>query len=112
MNGFEILNVIANDGVACKYFGGLMAINRLHLTPRERTFYICNTDLWKNDGIHWVVLYHINDVFEYFDPIGNEPDILFTNFMKKYAKRIIFNKKSVQPLLSSTCGEYCIFFHL
>ena len=30
--------------------------------------------------------------------------------MKTYSKRIIFNKKAVQPLLSSKCGEYCIFF--
>jgi hypothetical protein len=110
MNGFEILNVITKDAVSCKYLGGLMAINRLHFKPTSRIFYICNTDLWENKGKHWIVMYYINNNFEYFDPLGNKPDILFSNFMKQYAKRIIFNEKPVQPLNSSTCGEYCIFF--
>jgi hypothetical protein len=110
MNGLEILNVIARDAVSCNYLGGLMAINRLHFKPTSRTFYICNTDLWENEGKHWIVMYYINENFEYFDPLGHKPDILFSKFMNKYAKSIIFNTKPVQPLNSSVCGEYCIFF--
>ena len=110
MNGVEILNIITNDALSCKYLGGLMAINRLYFNPKSRIFYICNTDLWENNGKHWIVLYYVNGIFEYFDPLGDRPDIRFTRLMQKYANRIIFNTKPVQPLFSSTCGEYCIFF--
>jgi len=110
MNGLDIMKTVVKDGEACRYFGGLMSIDRLHFKPTSRIFYICNTDVWKNKGKHWVVLYFINETFEYFDPIGNKPDILFSNFMNKYSKDIVFNTKRVQPLNTNTCGEYCIFF--
>ena len=110
MNGLEILKVITKDAVSCKYLGGLMSIDRLHFVPNSRIFYICNTDLWKNKGKHWIVLYYINGIFEYFDPLGIQPSVLFINFMKQYTKHIIFNTIPVQPSFTSTCGEYCIFF--
>ena len=110
MNGLEILKTVVGDGVSCTYFGGLMSIDRLKFIPTSRIFYICNTDVWKNKGKHWIVMYLINDTFEYFDPIGNKPGFLFQNYMKKYTNNIIFNTERVQPLNTNTCGEYCIFF--
>ena len=110
MNGLEILTTIVNDKVACKYLGGLMSIDRLHFKPKSRIFYICNTDIYENNGKHWIVMYYINNTFEYFDPLGEKPSIPFLNFMTKFTNKIILNTKQVQPLYSSTCGEYCIYF--
>ena len=110
MNGLDILKTITKDGISCKYFGGLMAINKLHFRRKQRIFYICNTDRWENKGKHWIVMYYLNGVFEFFDPLGKPPDSLFSNFMQKYSSRFIFNKVKVQKVNSNTCGEYCIFF--
>jgi len=112
MNGLEILKTIVNDGSGCKYFGGLMSIDRLNLKPSSRVFYICNTDFWVGKGKHWVVMNFLEEekTVEFFDPIGNPPDISFIKFMKKYRKEIVYNKFRVQPLNSNKCGEYCIFF--
>ena len=111
MNGVEILQTVVKDRVACRNFGGLMSIDRLYskYDPYE-VFYICNTDLWKNSGKHWVVVYFVNGFAEFFDPLGEPPSQLFITFMKKHAKKINFNHKRIQPPNSQTCGEYCIFF--
>jgi hypothetical protein len=111
MNGVEILQTIVKDKLACRYFGGLMSIDRLYskYNPYE-VFYICNTDRWKNSGKHWVVVYFVNGYAEFFDPLGEEPSQLFSTFMMKHAKKINFNHTRLQPLNSQTCGEYCIFF--
>ena len=110
MNGVDILKSIVSDGMACKYFGGLMSSDRLIFIPSSRVFYICNTDSWEGEGKHWVVINFIQNNVEFFDPIGKAPDACFLKFMKKYRTKIIHNTKRVQPLNTNTCGEYCIFF--
>jgi hypothetical protein len=111
MRGVEILQTVVKDRVACRFFGGLMSIDRLYskYKPHE-VFYICNTDRWINSGKHWVIVYFINGHAEFFDPLGQPPSLLFSNFMMKYAKKINFNPSRVQPPNSQTCGEYCLFF--
>ena len=111
MNGLEILDTLAKDEIVFKYFGGLMSIDKLHLIPRSRRiFYICNTNLWKNQGKHWIVIHFHDGDAEFFDPLGKKPDIRFLTFMQKYSKLIFFNDVRVQPIGSNVCGEYCIFY--
>jgi hypothetical protein len=111
MNGIEIMQTIVKDNAACKFFGGLMSIDRLQaMSNRRNVFYICNTDKWVNAGKHWVLIYFINGSAEFFDPLGNPPDKLFVTFMKKHVRKVTFNKRRVQPLNSNVCGEFCIFF--
>jgi hypothetical protein len=111
MNGIEILQTIVKDTVACKFFGGLMSIDRLQASSNTSgIFYICNTDRWINAGKHWVLVYFINGSAEFVDPLDHPPDQYFVTFMKKHAKKVTFNKIRVQPPNSYTCGEYCIFF--
>jgi hypothetical protein len=111
MNGVEILSTMAKDRAISHTFGGLMSIDRLYKHTHSSTvFYICNTDLWKNEGIHWIVIYFINGFAEYFDPLGIEPDPLFVSFMKLHSHHIRYSTVRVQSANSSTCGEYCIFF--
>ena len=111
MNGVEILQTVVSDRVACRFFGGIMSIDRLYskYSPQD-VFYICNTDRWKNAGKHWVVVFFVNGNAEFFDPLGKEPSEFFSTFMMKHARKINFNRSRVQPLNSQTCGEYCIFF--
>jgi hypothetical protein len=113
MNGVEILQTMAkDDAVYGRQFGGLMSIDRLYKHDHRSSpvFYICNTDLWVNKGIHWILIYFMNGEAEYFDPLGNEPDPLFLTFMKKHSRLISYNTVRVQSANSSSCGEYCIFF--
>ena len=34
------------------------------------------------------------------------------NYLKKYAKFVLFNESPVQNLASEKCGEYCVAFSL
>jgi len=111
MNGLEIIETVSKDEIVFRCFGGLMSIDKLNIrADSKRIFFICNTDLWKNAGKHWVVIYFKEGNANFFDPLGKEPDWSFFNFMKKYSKTIFFNEIRVQPEGSMSCGEYCIVF--
>ena len=111
MNGLEIIETVSKDEIVFRCFGGLMSIDKLNMRPDSKNiFFICNTDLWKNAGKHWVVIYFKDGKANFFDPLGKEPDMRFLHFMKKYGKMIFFNDIRLQPVGSETCGEYCVVF--
>jgi hypothetical protein len=55
-------------------------------------------------------------VCEYFDPFGLPPDVEnhynFKPNLQKVSKNIIHNKKQVQALDETTCGQHCAYFLL
>lgn len=73
--------------------------------------FIANTDSSDKPGKHWVAFFiGTNFVVEYFDSYGLSPTLpAFKNYVSCF-KKCIHNKKQLQGFLSSTCGQYCMYF--
>jgi hypothetical protein len=74
---------------------------------------IINTDKASEPGEHWVAIYLSKEnCAEYFDSFGFTPyhtDIL--KFLSRNnIKKIIYNVKQLQSVMSKTCGAYCVLF--
>ena len=72
---------------------------------------IINTAKSDHPGDHWVALHLRENVCYYFDSFGIpliEDDII--KFLKKYYKKVIYNKMCIQDVTSIACGLFCIAF--
>ena len=69
--------------------------------------YVCNTDLSSKPGDHWVVLHAAAEGWEYFDSLGGA--INHDEFAQFLDGEYRYVSVQTQELLSSVCGEYCIF---
>ena len=82
-------------------------------------FLIVNFDHSSSKGTHWIALYITKKSLEIFDPLGfninrwpNIPKFLL-QFLNKFSiHRRIMISKEIQPLTSTLCGFYCIYFVL
>ena len=113
MNGLEILKYITKKDTLLSKFGGLYAKDQLTFSlPKRDIFFICNTEIAREKGKHWVVIYlpKNGEVIEYFDSLGNKPEKEFIHFMSQTKRYILFNIKRVQGESSKACGYYCIYF--
>lgn len=110
LNGMELFKMINNDEELLKHFGGIFAVDQLTFDIEKSVYYICNTDIYRNEGKHWVVVYsrEKSSVVDYFDSLGKKPNENFMSFMK--GKNIWYNTKRVQGYISNTCGYHCIYF--
>ena len=81
--------------------------------PAKPGFYVANTDPHFKAGEHWVAFYVPSESkrhpMEYFDSYGLKPPEIFTPFLEESYLR---NTKFIQHPLSSTCGQYCIYYIL
>ena len=80
-------------------------------------FLIVNFDHSLSSGTHWIALYITKKRLEIYDPLGfnvmrwpNFPHLLL-DFLHKFSihRRILISKE-IQPIRSTLCGFYCIFF--
>ena len=82
-------------------------------TKAKPGFYIANTDPHYKAGEHWVAFYIPSDKtknpMEYWDSYGFLPPEIFSPFLEVPYLR---NTKFIQHPLSSTCGQYCIYYIL
>lgn len=111
LGGDELFEIISNDKLLLKHFGGIFAVDQLTFEiPKRSVYYICNTDIYKNEGKHWVVIYSMkkSNVVNFFDSLGKKPNENFINFIKK--KNIYYNNKRVQGYISNTCAYHCLYF--
>lgn len=96
-----------------EYFGGVFASDTLP-NPKKITklsAFVVNIDPSTKAGSHWVGII-INPLQEniYFDSYGYKP---FVKSIQDFlGDRYIFNEQQLQHPLSTTCGEWCIFFIL
>lgn len=70
--------------------------------------FVANTDPSNKPGQHWVALYFPNaKEGEFFCSYGRPPHV---KFIPNNCTVNIWNQKRIQGFLSSTCGQYCIYF--
>lgn len=115
MNTDQIENVIKQDPITRKKFGGVFAENHLaHSLDFYPCGYIANTDPSNKPGKHWVAFYfNTPEQGEIFDSYGKRPSYYsenFVDFLDQNSKHWSFNKKELQSVLTAVCGQYCIFY--
>lgn len=112
MLGSELLNEI-NKLPFKKYFRGICSADTIPKKLKHKECLIINTDLSTGPGIHWYCVVRIHDVLECFDSLSvssEKKTFIQSNFNYKGVKYIIYNSTQLQPLESSLCGQYCLFY--
>lgn len=116
MNNIEINTILSCHEVTKDLFKGVYSKDTLKYISARPPIVVCNTDPSDKPGSHWVLFHFLKDnVVEFFDSLGNEPNFYgdeFINFMEKFSNKYIFNKRRIQPKNSSLCGQYCILYAL
>jgi len=114
MNDGQIESLIGYDPIASTLFQGVFSADRLPQNPPLPCCLIANTDPESRPGSHWVAFYiDGNGIGEYFDSYGRPPTVqAFKDFLQKNTADWIHNDRLLQGVLSSTCGQYCIFYLL
>ena len=113
MNTHEINRILGEDIETKDIFIGTFPCDRL---PEEeilqRPFaFVANTDVYSQPGTHWVAFYcgSTEMPIEIFDSLGGEQkNTFFLKFLGD--KAVTYNTRRVQHLLSTRCGEHCIYF--
>lgn len=110
LSNLQIEKVMQRYKNLSKFFKGCYALDELSsLNFRSRSAFIVNTHIRGKTG-HWLaIVIPDNNTVEYFDSFGRNPSGPLNNFVNRFDKKII-NKKCFQHALSSTCGEFCVFY--
>jgi hypothetical protein len=113
MNTNEILTCLKQDKKIAPDLLGVYPRDKL---PR-RTFFPCglvaNTDTSTGPGEHWVAMYFPSrESAIYFDSYGLPPKKkeFLRRCQGKHVVQYKFNDVQLQSPLSSTCGQYTVFF--
>ena len=109
MNNLQILSLVRSCPKTNGNFQGVFASDMLPQKTRKRnSSYICNLDPSHMPGSHWICIYFPpKGPPEYFDSFGFPPRKPFKRILGKSYR---FNPYFIQYPLSTTCGQYCIYF--
>lgn len=80
--------------------------------PSNPSLLVANTDDHNKPGEHWIAIYFnpYNQHAEYFDSFGEPPLAEFQTYMLMHAKRVAFNERQIQSVMSAFCGHYVVLF--
>lgn len=115
MNTSEIRKLARRNPITAKTFKGVYAADQLPQKGRTKGVYIINLDPSHKPGSHWIAVEIAKQSSArsnnfYFDSYGLPPtDKRIKCFL---GKRFRFNAKILQHLLSTACGQWCLYFLL
>lgn len=113
MNTKQLWNALSSNFYTHKYFDGVYSIDNLKDIKCKPKLIICNTDPSYKPGKHWVLFFFNKDKVEFYDSLGKDLDEYgkeFYNFVQKFAKSYERATERTQPVKSSLCGEYCLYY--
>jgi hypothetical protein len=117
MDTSQLAAILQSDKYAKNNFTGVFAADRLqslHVKKYPACFIVNSDPSWK-PGTHWLAIYmdHNHNV-EFFDSYGQSPSKypMIFDFMRTYTGHYKMNFVQLQSSLSSTCGQFCIYFLL
>jgi len=111
MDTAKLTSLCKNDPKLDKVFEGVFPYDCLPVITAFPTAYIANTDPQTKPGAHWIAMYFDHDGNgDYLDSYGRMPLPKFKSFLDKYSIEWQYNNKQLQAPLTSTCGQYCIYF--
>lgn len=107
---YHLIDPFQKSGI----FKGVFPCDRLPKRFSLPAAFVVNLSGHNSRGSHWIGLFiNKNRDAEYFDSFGFPPsqkNIL--SFLKAHCKKITFNKKQIQHIVSSKCGKFVILFIL
>lgn len=114
MQGYDIDRILRRDVFAKKYFRGVYPVDKLpiHENFERPACFVINTDPASRPGEHWVSLY-LDEAGkgEFFDSFGLEVlHPLIARFLRRHCWYYTHNKRMLQSLTATTCGQYCVYF--
>lgn len=117
MDTTQLTGILESDPYARSYFAGVMPCNQLPTKlSKAPACLIVNTDPSWKQGAHWLAVYmDENRNLEFFDSYGRDSNKyrLIHDFLKRNsADPWKMNTKQLQGPLSSTCGQFCLYFLL
>lgn len=91
------------------YFRGVFCRDQIPKKINKNEVAICNLDISKNEGTHWIAYVKKNKLVYYYDSFGNlqpPPEL------KKYFNKcdILYNNEADQTYNSVNCGHLCLKF--
>lgn len=109
MNTVQLTNDMTRNKYVKKIFKGVFPADKLPKRIKKPALLIANTDPSNKPGKHWVAFFIPKfGPVEFFNSIGKAPEQQeFIKFLKNNGKSFIYNKKRLQGMLSTTCGNYC-----
>ena len=111
MNTLKLLSLLKSDQAVGPILLGVFPIDCLPAVNFKPAALVCNTDISKKSGSHWVCMYFSSKgTCNYFDSYGRNPSKKLRDYMLKYASNINISNKSVQLPFTSTCGQLCAYF--
>ena len=109
MRGLDIESLLTANLRTKLVFRGVFAIDTLPdcITIVSANAYVINQDPSHRPGSHWVALF-ITPFGRaiYMDSFGRPPNQ--TPII--HCTSLVYNKTSIQSLISGTCGLYCVYF--
>jgi hypothetical protein len=113
MNSIQLYSALKSQNVTRSFFSGVYSYDTILLIKKKPKLIICNTDPSYREGEHWVLFFFDKNTVDFFDPLGKSISYYGQNFIifiKRFAKYYEINKRRVQPLYSSLCGQYCLYY--
>lgn len=109
MDSEQIYLALSRNKETRKHFRGVYAIDEIELVSPDVGYYVLNLDPSHKPGSHWVAIDVKKGRNIYFDSYGIPPSSnLILNFLR--GKPYDYNKRKLQHRLSTTCGQWCIYF--
>lgn len=95
-------------------FKGVFACDNLPKTFSVPAAFVVNLSKEYEQGSHWIGIFiSKNRVAEYFDSFGFSPrGSHILSFIKTHSRKLIFNKKQIQHIVSIKCGKFVALFIL
>lgn len=113
LNTFQLRHALSHDDKTQTFFDGVFPSDFLKNIKNKPKLIIVNTDPSTQPGKHWLLFFLDNDKMEMFDSLGRSIEYYsegIRNFVSRFAKTIKFVDRRIQPLNSSLCGHYCLYF--
>ena len=116
MDAEEISKVLTLDKISRYQFEGVFSVDELPNSVKYPSALVVNTDVRTGPGEHWVAFYFTDSCDgEFFDSFGQAPDkynVLLKRFVTNNSDSWTYTTKQVQEMLSTTCGQHCLFYLL
>ena len=114
MNNFQIEHILSTTKYVKDIFMGVYSVDTLPKYVNVYPSCIINTDESTDVGEHWVCVYfNSNRQGEFFCSFANSPyfyDKQMIAFIERNCDSWVANVKRLQCVVSTVCGQYCIFF--
>ena len=116
MNAKQLYIALASNSNTNTVFDGIYSIDTLKDIKNKPELIICNTDPSDKPGEHWVLFFfdESNSV-DFYDSLGKDityygPE--FIDFVNKFAENYNQCMEKTQPINTSLCGQYCLYYAL